>query len=440
MRITNSMMRSNALWNINRNQILLNKYEMQLSGKKIQKPSDDPIIAVRALKFRSTLKEIEQYKTNSEDAISWIGVTEQAIKNTISLLKRARELANQGASGTYSVEDKEKMTAELEQIKIQLMNEGNVNYAGRYVFSGFKTDKPLVYVEDKPSTEYEITETFNSKSIETVQRVIDDPDPDKGINIYDISRIRLGYSDIDEATTPSTIAGLTVTTKNSTDADAYLPPEDTIYFLKDTGELIFNNNNLTDIPTSDFEFTYSKTGFKKGDMIPENYFKCKDITDPDPNNHIEYTKPADEMLYQISFNQELSVNTMGNQIFTSELARDFEEIMNSIKNIKFDDTIEDNLQKDLVGKSFGKMLGKLDKHLNTVIREEAVIGSKVNRLELTINRLADDKINFTELKSNNEDANVIEAAINLKSQETIYYASLRSSTLLMQQSLLDFMR
>ena len=62
MRITNKMMTNNALYNINNNKNLLSNLEQQYSsGKKITKPSDDPIVAVRALKFRTNLAELNQY-------------------------------------------------------------------------------------------------------------------------------------------------------------------------------------------------------------------------------------------------------------------------------------------------------------------------------------------------------------------------------------------
>ena len=62
MRITNKMMTNNVLHNIGNNKQLLSKLESQYStGKKIQKPSDDPIVAVRALKLRTNLSELTQY-------------------------------------------------------------------------------------------------------------------------------------------------------------------------------------------------------------------------------------------------------------------------------------------------------------------------------------------------------------------------------------------
>jgi Flagellin and related hook-associated proteins len=62
MRITTRMMTNNMLSNINKNKINMSKLEEQYStGKKIQRPSDDPIIAVRALKLRTSITELDQY-------------------------------------------------------------------------------------------------------------------------------------------------------------------------------------------------------------------------------------------------------------------------------------------------------------------------------------------------------------------------------------------
>lgn len=438
MRITNSMMRSNSLWSINRNEELLSKYDLQLStGKKIQKPSEDPIVAVRALKFRTNVKEISQYKTNSADAVSWLNVTEQAMKNSIDMLKRARDLCVQGSSDLFSSSDRKSIVAELEQLKSQFLNESNVNYAGRYIFSGYKTDKPAALIEDQNTTTYAIKENLSSEGIETIQKVVETATP--GVyEIQDVNRIRLGYSDLDGITTMTPavdIGGLTINTLDSTAASAYEPATGNVNFLKDTGELIFNSGDIATLPAN-FDFVYDKTNFVKGDLNPELFFDR--VVDTTTGETIP--KPDDDMIYQISYNQDIVVNSMGNSLFTSELVRDFEEIIDAVKSIKDDETDEEELNKDLLGDFFTGMLTKLDKHINTFVREESIIGSKVNRLELTINRLDDDKINFTELLSLNENVDMTEAVLNLKSQEIVYNASLQASMALMQQSLMDFMR
>ena len=59
MRITNRMMTNNMLGNINKNKLNVSRLEEQYStGKKIQRPSEDPIVTVRALKLRTNLTEL----------------------------------------------------------------------------------------------------------------------------------------------------------------------------------------------------------------------------------------------------------------------------------------------------------------------------------------------------------------------------------------------
>ena len=81
MRITNKMMTNNMMGNINKNKINMSNLENQYStGKKIQRPSDDPIVTVRALKLRTNLSELKQYyEKNIPDAMSWMDVTESSL-------------------------------------------------------------------------------------------------------------------------------------------------------------------------------------------------------------------------------------------------------------------------------------------------------------------------------------------------------------------------
>ena len=52
MRITNKIIQNNSLSNLNMNKILEDKYNTQMAtGKKITRPSEDPVIAIRALRF-----------------------------------------------------------------------------------------------------------------------------------------------------------------------------------------------------------------------------------------------------------------------------------------------------------------------------------------------------------------------------------------------------
>ena len=91
MRITNKIVQNNSLYNINinkTNEDTLNT--MTSTGKKITRPSDDPVVAIRALRLRSNVAQLSQYyEKNAKDASSWLQVTEDALSTVTSVLTDA---------------------------------------------------------------------------------------------------------------------------------------------------------------------------------------------------------------------------------------------------------------------------------------------------------------------------------------------------------------
>ncbi|NLY42404.1 MAG: flagellar hook-associated protein FlgL, partial [Clostridiaceae bacterium] len=149
MRITNNMLIRNMMLNINTNLVRMDKVQYQMAtGKKIRRPSDDPIIASRALKYRTDIYEIEQFQKNTSDAISWIEMTEQALSNLGEVIKRARELTVQASTDSLTPEDKIKIQSEIIQLKRSIVEIGNTSYAGRYIFGGYDTDEPPFAIEN----------------------------------------------------------------------------------------------------------------------------------------------------------------------------------------------------------------------------------------------------------------------------------------------------
>jgi len=90
MRITNKIMQRNNLSNINTNKMYQDKLSTQMSTqKKINRPSEDPVVAIRSLRLRSNVTEITQYYSkNIPDAESWLDVTEKALDNLSQVMKK----------------------------------------------------------------------------------------------------------------------------------------------------------------------------------------------------------------------------------------------------------------------------------------------------------------------------------------------------------------
>ena len=61
---------------------LLKYSDQYTTQKKIQRPSDDPTVAVRSLKLRTTYSQLTQYaEKNVQDSMSWMDTTETALEN-----------------------------------------------------------------------------------------------------------------------------------------------------------------------------------------------------------------------------------------------------------------------------------------------------------------------------------------------------------------------
>ncbi|SHP78797.1 Hook-filament junction protein [Mycobacteroides abscessus subsp. abscessus] len=145
MRVTQGMLASNSLRNLSNSYTQIGKYQDQLAtGKKITKPSDDPVVAMKGMYYRSNLSEVEQYKRNLSESYLWMENSEAGVEHVNEALQRVRELTIQGANGTLSESDKEAVAREIEQIKKDIVTVANTQVAGRYIFNGTNTSQPPV--------------------------------------------------------------------------------------------------------------------------------------------------------------------------------------------------------------------------------------------------------------------------------------------------------
>lgn len=144
MRITNNMMVNTLMQDLQNSLALVQKYNKEAMGRRVHRPSDDPVATSKILKFSTDLSELEQYKSNISDADSLFKVTESSISEVSEVLQRLKDLAERAANETFTGEDHLKFQSEIKAIFDQLVTNANFNFLGKYVFSGFETDKPLM--------------------------------------------------------------------------------------------------------------------------------------------------------------------------------------------------------------------------------------------------------------------------------------------------------
>ncbi len=403
MRITNKVMQNNSLRNINRNKELQDKLNTELAtGKKVNKPSDDPVVAIRALRLRSDVNQISQYsKKNVPDAESWLDLTESSITTTISVVKGMIEQCEKGANDPLKTEDRKIIIDALKELRNEVYATGNADYAGRYIFSGYRTDSPVTMVENN-TDKYSINEAFTGDDItdeiyistrsasganllDITESAFDGAAQltEQDIETYSFHRIRLSYDNLDDTAadfglkdtswldlTDASGNPVSFTTDINSDKEAAYKDiagctTDKMIFVPSTGELLISDSLYEKIKQQDTNITvnYNKSNWTKGDLVPEHYFVCsKTDNSTTPPTVINYNDEIDsttgayevflkggiqdqEIEYQVGFGQYIRVNTDAGSIFQHDIGRDVDEIIELANQLTDNEKIKDRLDE-----------------------------------------------------------------------------------------------
>lgn len=471
MRITNNMMINNMLINLQNNMSSISKeQQMYATGKKFIVPSDDPIGMSKSLRLNTDLSSNDQYKKNCEDAISWMNVTEDAINGVQKVLDRMRDLAVQAANGTNTPSDTEKISSEISELRKELIGQANSTYAGRYIFSGYKTDSKLmnddatynvtvgkacsqtfktsdaatkgpgsagsITIEVKDTTDQSTTSDI-TKSTNTVRNItIDYP---AGATWDDIKKVINGDT---PGTAGLSITDTTITTVNDlTTKPAPAAVVTTTPTTVTVPSSILKDMNITaDITQADVNNS------KLVINVNSNLVKT---TSADPTKAVSITSQVENIQYQVGVANTITINTLGTDIFGAGVNGGEPKLFQDVD--KFIAALNMDPQNPPAGKTASDVtkdrqdalqaaLKNIDDNLEQESKVKAELGAKTNRAELTSNRLDDEKINFTKLLSDNEDCDYEEVIMNLTNQENVYKASLQIGAKVIEPTLSDYLR
>ena len=142
MRVTNSMLTGRALRDLQANYSdLARAQERVASGKRLNRPSDDPAGTRTAVRVRDTLNALDQHLRNLDGADRFTSVSETALASGGSLMQRVKELALQAANDSLSATDRNSILQEVQQLGEALVGLANTKNGDDYVFAGqqFKT-------------------------------------------------------------------------------------------------------------------------------------------------------------------------------------------------------------------------------------------------------------------------------------------------------------
>ncbi|SDO18929.1 flagellar hook-associated protein FlgL [Halobacillus aidingensis] len=149
MRVTQSMLSNNMLRNLSDSYRNMGKYQEQLStGKKISRPSQDPVVAMKGINYRQQVTEVEQFQRNIGEVHNWMDNSDAALDKATQAMQRVRELTVQASNETYNSDQLSAVGKEIRQLKEHIGSIANTKVNHKYIFNGSNTTEAPFDMED----------------------------------------------------------------------------------------------------------------------------------------------------------------------------------------------------------------------------------------------------------------------------------------------------
>lgn len=143
IRVSQRLLIDRALNNLGGQTRRLLKLQEQLSTQlRVNRPSDDPLAARRAINARDEIAKNAQFLTNISTTSVGFQDAETSILNVNSQVIRVKELSLQGVNNTNGPAQREQFAVEINQIIESVVQQANKLTNGRYIFGGTRTDNP----------------------------------------------------------------------------------------------------------------------------------------------------------------------------------------------------------------------------------------------------------------------------------------------------------
>ena len=373
---------------------------------------DGPESAAHSTRYQSYLTRMDRYMKNIDTIQSDFRITEDYLRGANELVHRIREIAVQGANGTYSVEQTQMMGVEVNQLLNELVEIANARSAeGTSLFGGDKND---------------------SQSFRILQGNVPNAQGQVITQVMYTGGRANNMSEISDGNVISTgFAGNELfwaeqheifSDGNATD---YLVQRDTEIFIDGEAIRLRSGDNVYAIIA---KINDSNAAVRAG-LDPVNNSLVINTTYPhqlwmedsetgtvlrDLGIVSEFGKPP--------YNAATEARVAGGSLFDMVIyLRD---------KLYSGDTID-------IG---GSALKGIDLAQNTLLSSIADLGARYERLDTVHNRLSFEVPDIIQRNSNEVDLDLSEAIVNLKMYEYTHKAALQTAGRILQPTLLDFLR
>lgn len=140
MRITQTMLANSSLRHMSNSYQKLGNIQDQLAtGKKISRASQDPVVAMNGMRYRTQVTEVDQFKRNLGEVYNWMDTADATLDKVTQTVHRIREITVQASNDTYESTQRANMAKEVAQLREHLIALANTKSNGKFIFNGTNT-------------------------------------------------------------------------------------------------------------------------------------------------------------------------------------------------------------------------------------------------------------------------------------------------------------
>lgn len=412
-RISSQMNNNNTQSSLRLQESRLNRANNQIGSQhRIQSLRDDPIAAGHLVRYQSYLGRVKQFEKNALTLSDQFQVREGYMTDSLDIMQRVRELAVTGANGIYNKEDLSNMATEVDELlKALIQNANAVSADGNSIFAGTNTKATAFDIE---------MGNVEGSGVPLIQNVRYNGNID--VNLVEVDEGK--YLQNDNAGI-KTFWAVNQQIFGGRDASAWQASSDTVISVDGVDIQIKQGDNLYALVAK----------------INDSGAAVKASVDPVRNSLNLATTDARQLWLQDkegSALQELGIIKDSSQLPPYNLGEGTRVSGGSMFDtvIAFRNALLAGDQESIGG----RVLGALDKGIDSLVTRIAKSGSEYERAQLNATRSSKLALDVTQMVSREGDLDFTKAITDLKMLDYTNQATLSQAGKMYSSTLLNYMR
>ena len=412
-RISSQMNNNNTQSSLRLQESRLNRANNQIGSQhRIQNLRDDPIAAGHLVRYQSYLGRVKQFEKNALTLSDQFQVREGYMTDSLDIMQRVRELAVTGANGIYNKEDLSNMATEVDELlKALIQNANAVSADGNSIFAGTNTKATAFDIE---------MGNVEGSGVPLIQNVRYNGNID--VNLVEVDEGK--YLQNDNAGI-KTFWAENQQIFGGRDASAWQASSDTVISVDGVDIQIKQGDNLYALVAK----------------INDSGAAVKASVDPVRNSLNLATTDARQLWLQDkegSALQELGIIKDSSQLPPYNLGEGTRVSGGSMFDtvIAFRNALLAGDQESIGG----RVLGALDKGIDSLVTRIAKSGSEYERAQLNATRSSKLALDVTQMVSREGDLDFTKAITDLKMLDYTNQATLSQAGKMYSSTLLNYMR